>query len=93
MVGALFGTGDRISSAEASKKAEEALEFVDLLPLKDVPAGDLTLANQKRLEMARALGQRSGTSSARRTDGRPHPDRGGRGHGRRHSSSGTAASR
>lgn len=55
MVGALFGTGRRMSSAEATKKAEEALEFVDLLPLKNVPAGDLTLANQKRLEMARAL--------------------------------------
>jgi branched-chain amino acid transport system ATP-binding protein len=55
MVGALFGTGHSISSADARKKAEEALEFVDLSPLKDVPAGDLTLANQKRLELARAL--------------------------------------
>jgi branched-chain amino acid transport system ATP-binding protein len=55
MVGSLFGTGHRTSSAEARKKAEEALEFVDLLTLKDLPAGDLTLANQKRLEMARAL--------------------------------------
>ena len=55
MVGALFGTGHRMSSREALKKAEEALEFVELTPLKDVPAGDLTLANQKRLEVARAL--------------------------------------
>ncbi len=55
MVGALFGTGHRMSSREAMKKAEEALEFVDLTELKDVPAGDLTLANQKRLEVARAL--------------------------------------
>ncbi len=55
MVGALFGTGHRMSSAEAQKKAEEALEFVGLTELKDVPAGDLTLANQKRLEVARAL--------------------------------------
>lgn len=55
MVGALFGTGHRMSSREALKKAEEALEFVDLTPLKDIPAGDLTLANQKRLELARAL--------------------------------------
>ena len=55
MVGALFGTGHRISSREAQKKAEAALEFVDLLPLKDALAGDLTLANQKRLEVARAL--------------------------------------
>jgi branched-chain amino acid transport system ATP-binding protein len=55
MVGALFGTGHRISSRDAQKKAEEALEFVDLLTLKDLPAGDLVLANQKRLEVARAL--------------------------------------
>jgi branched-chain amino acid transport system ATP-binding protein len=55
MVGALFGTGRRIGSREAQHKAEEALEFVDLLALKDHPAGDLTLANQKRLEVARAL--------------------------------------
>ena len=55
MVGALFGTGRRMSSRQALKKAEEALEFVDLLPLKNVPAGDLTLADQKRLEVARAL--------------------------------------
>ena len=55
MVGALFGTGHHMSSAEAQKKAEEALEFVDLTELKDVPAGDLTLADQKRLEVARAL--------------------------------------
>jgi branched-chain amino acid transport system ATP-binding protein len=55
MVGALFGTGRRMSSGEAQKKAEEALEFVDLTALKDLPAGDLTLANQKRLEVARAL--------------------------------------
>jgi branched-chain amino acid transport system ATP-binding protein len=55
MVGALFGTGHRMSSREAQKKAEEALEFVDLTALKNLPAGDLTLANQKRLEVARAL--------------------------------------
>ena len=55
MVGALFGTGRYVSNSEATKKAEEALEFVDLLALKDVMAGDLTLAQQKRLEVARAL--------------------------------------
>lgn len=55
MVGALFGTGHHVSSAEAVRKAEAALEFVDLLSLKDSLAGDLTLAQQKRLEMARAL--------------------------------------
>jgi len=55
MVGALFGTDRYLSSAEARKKAEAAIEFVDMGPFKDVPAGDLTLAQQKRLEVARAL--------------------------------------
>jgi len=55
MVGSLFGTGTHTSEAVAEKKAEEALEFVGLSSLKDIPAGDLTLANQKRLEVARAL--------------------------------------
>jgi branched-chain amino acid transport system ATP-binding protein len=55
MVGAIFGTGHHVGPTEARKKAEEALEFVDMLPFKDLPAGDLTLAQQKRLEMARAL--------------------------------------
>ena len=55
MVGALFGTGHKATSGEAQKKAEEALEFVGLTELKGIPAGDLTLADQKRLEVARAL--------------------------------------
>jgi branched-chain amino acid transport system ATP-binding protein len=55
MVGSLFGTGGRVSNAQARKKAEEALEFVDMLAFKNQPAGGLTLAQQKRLEMARAL--------------------------------------
>lgn len=54
-VGSLFGTGRHISTSEARRRAEEALEFVGLAPLKDALAGDLTLANQKRLEVARAL--------------------------------------
>ena len=55
MVGSLFGIGGRVSTAEALRRAEEALEFVDMTPFKDVAAGDLTLAQQKRLEVARAL--------------------------------------
>ncbi len=35
MVGSLFGTGRHVSESEAMKKAEETLEFVDLLPLKN----------------------------------------------------------
>jgi branched-chain amino acid transport system ATP-binding protein len=55
MVGSLFGTGGHVSTAEARRRAEEALEFVGLTPHKDALAGDLTLAEQKRLELARAL--------------------------------------
>ena len=55
MVGSLFGTGSRNSGAQALRIADEELEFVELTNLRDVPAGDLTLASQKRLEVARAL--------------------------------------
>jgi len=55
MVGALFGTAGHVSEAEALRNAEEALSFVNLSQYRDLPAGDLTLANQKRLEVARAL--------------------------------------
>jgi len=54
-IGALFGSGKRVSSAEATRYAGEFLEFVGLTKVGSLPAKDLTLANQKRLEVARAL--------------------------------------
>jgi branched-chain amino acid transport system ATP-binding protein len=54
-VGSLFGSGKRISAAEAAKEAEDLIDFVGLSKVSDVPARDLTLANQKKLEVARAL--------------------------------------
>ncbi len=54
-LGAMFGTPKGMSPAEATKKAEELLDFVGFSVPKDVPAGGLTLANQKRVEVARAL--------------------------------------
>jgi branched-chain amino acid transport system ATP-binding protein len=57
-VGSLFGSGRNPSSAEATREAEEFLEFVGLSKVSSVPARDLTLANQKRLEVARALATR-----------------------------------
>ena len=54
-LGALFGASARISSADAEKQATALLEFVGLSALKEAPAKDLTLANQKRLEVAGAL--------------------------------------
>ena len=52
---ALFGDPKRPSASQATKDAMELLEFVGLQKDPNSPARDLTLANQKRLEMARAL--------------------------------------
>jgi branched-chain amino acid transport system ATP-binding protein len=55
LLGSLFGTSNRMISAEAAREAAELLEFVGLSEMSAVPAKDLTLPNQKRLEVARAL--------------------------------------
>ena len=55
MVGAFFGTAARISGMAAAREATESLEFVGLSAMGAAPIGDLTLANQKRVEVARAL--------------------------------------
>jgi branched-chain amino acid transport system ATP-binding protein len=55
LLGSLFGTSTGMSSADAAREATELLEFVGLLTLRATPARDLTLANQKRIEVARAL--------------------------------------
>ena len=52
---ALFGDPSNPSESEATKEAMEQLEFVGLAKNVHTPAKDLTLANQKRLEVARAL--------------------------------------
>ena len=54
-IGSLFGPQKRLSAAEATKVAMEQLEFVGLSEAAHTPARDLTLAAQKRLEVARAL--------------------------------------
>jgi branched-chain amino acid transport system ATP-binding protein len=58
LLGALFGTSNRPSSADAAAQAVETLEFVGLLEVRGRPARDLTLANQKRVEVASALATR-----------------------------------
>ncbi len=55
LLGSLFGTSGGMSSADAAGEAEKALEFVGLSALSSIPAKDLTLANQKRVEVASAL--------------------------------------
>ncbi len=52
MVGSYATTDKR---ARAEKKAIEILEYLDLKDKKDVRAGNLTIADRKRLEIARAL--------------------------------------
>jgi branched-chain amino acid transport system ATP-binding protein len=55
VLGSFFGVSAGNSSADAVREATELLEFVGLSQLKATPAKDLTLANQKRLEIAGAL--------------------------------------
>jgi branched-chain amino acid transport system ATP-binding protein len=54
-VGALFGAHATGSMSEALRRADEALEKVRLADKRDQPVGRLTLSDQKRLELARAL--------------------------------------
>ncbi len=54
LVGALFGTPG-LSRADAEHRADEALEVTGLTALSAVDAEDLTLMQEKRLEIARAL--------------------------------------
>jgi branched-chain amino acid transport system ATP-binding protein len=58
LLGSFFGTKARVSAPDAVKNAKEILEFVGLARFAVLPAGELTLANQKRLEVARALATR-----------------------------------
>ncbi len=55
LLGSLFGTSTGISSADAAREAMGLLEFVGLSAVRATPAKDLTMANQKRLEVAGAL--------------------------------------
>ena len=55
VLGSYFGMSPGMSSTDAVREAIELLEFVGLSAVKATPAKDLTLANQKRLEVARAL--------------------------------------
>lgn len=53
-VGALYGRGER-NVAVADRHAREVVKFVGLEQRADTPARNLTLAEKKRLEIARAL--------------------------------------
>lgn len=55
LLGALFGKPNGVSIVQAAEEATALLEFVGLSAARATPAKDLTLVNQKRLELARAL--------------------------------------
>jgi branched-chain amino acid transport system ATP-binding protein len=55
VLGVHFGNYGRVTSAQASREATELLDFVGLSKMATIPAKDLTLVNQKLLEVARAL--------------------------------------
>ena len=55
MVGSYVHTEKR---AKAEEKALEVLKYIDLYDKKDIKAGNLTIADRKRLEIARALATR-----------------------------------
>lgn len=57
MVGACFGHENQ-PLHHAARIADEVLEFVELAPRANQPAGSLNVAQKKRLEMARALAAR-----------------------------------
>jgi branched-chain amino acid transport system ATP-binding protein len=55
LLGSLFGTSPRPRLMDAEAQAVGLLELVELLDKKKSPTRDLTVANQKRVEVARAL--------------------------------------
>jgi branched-chain amino acid transport system ATP-binding protein len=55
LLGSLFGTSNSMPAVDSAREAMEALEFAGLSAVRAIPAKDLTLPNQKRLEVARAL--------------------------------------
>ena len=55
LAAAYFGGPTHLSGADAEKVAGEALEFVGMTAVANTAARDLTLSNQKKLEVARAL--------------------------------------
>jgi branched-chain amino acid transport system ATP-binding protein len=55
VLGSMFGKPADVRSADATKEAAKWVEFVGLSAVSMTPVKDLTLVNQKRVEVARAL--------------------------------------
>jgi branched-chain amino acid transport system ATP-binding protein len=58
LLGTLFGMSTSINKSDARKESLKLLDFVGLSAVEATPAKELTLVNQKRLEVARALATR-----------------------------------
>jgi len=58
LLASLFGRSKNIHGSDAARESLELLEFVRLSAVRTTPARELTLANQKRLEVARGLATR-----------------------------------
>ena len=58
LLGSLFGMSTNINEPDARRESLELLEFVGLSVVETTPAKELTLVNQKRLEVARGLATR-----------------------------------
>jgi len=54
-LGVHFGNSEQVTSAQAAEEAAKLLEFVGLSGMATTPVKDLTLVNQKLVEVARAL--------------------------------------
>jgi len=59
MTGALFASNQRISTQEASLRADQSLDMVGLLDKRQALASELTIGEKKKLELARALATKS----------------------------------
>ena len=55
LMGALFGMSKSVSESDAERESLALMEFVGLSRIAGHPAKELNVANQKRLEVARAL--------------------------------------
>lgn len=55
VAGAIFGSQDSIDHEEAERRALNALEFIGLADEREQVASNLTIGEQKQLELARAL--------------------------------------
>ena len=55
LLASLFGRSNTVNKADAERESLSLLEFVGLSAVRSFPAKELTLVNQKRLEVARGL--------------------------------------